>query len=197
MILGALWVLCMFISCTDLWKVAGYWNYLVWVHSIWPYLSKKNIHRLGSKWSIILNAHIVLGIWPIIIRRSWKWNLIIIAWAITVILAVRKAVLSWIPLKGPEEVETPYDLTSKAAWGCVNSKDSPRRCHGVLVIIREVQFMVRWTEREARILLWESTALKVVPSHSEIIMVQTDVGCLPARAGRISIFVKRGRQWLV
>lgn len=66
---------------------------------------------------------------------------------------VRKAVLFWIPLKGPEEVETPYDLTSKAAWGCVDSKDSPRRCHRVLLIIREIQFMVRWTKREPRILL--------------------------------------------
>lgn len=41
-------------------------------------------------------------------------------------------------MKGPEETETPYDLTSKAAWGCVDSKDSPGRCHGVLLIIREI-----------------------------------------------------------
>lgn len=44
----------------------------------------------------------------------------------TVKLAIRKAVLPWIPSKGPEEVETPCDLTSRAAQGSVDSKESRR-----------------------------------------------------------------------
>lgn len=92
-----------------------------------PDCKRKNIHWIGSKWSIISNAHVVLGIWSITIQWSLTSNLIITPLPVTIKLAIRKAVLPWIPFQGPEEVETQCDLTSKAAWGCVNSKDSHRK----------------------------------------------------------------------
>lgn len=70
------------------------------------------------------------------------------------------------------------------------------KCLWVLIIIREIQLL---ESREVKMgQKWNtgscdarSLALKVVPSHSEIIEVQTDAGCLPEGGGRVSIFVKR------
>lgn len=85
---------------------------------------------MGSKWSIILNTGAPLGIRSITTQSPLMWSLIITPLAPAIKLAIRKAVVPWIPSKGPEDVETQCDLTSRAARGCVDSED----CHGEMPV---------------------------------------------------------------
>jgi hypothetical protein len=85
------------------------------------------------------------------------------------------------PLEQLREVWTPRRAVEKCLW--------------VLIIIRELQLLESRAVKTGQ--KWNiescdarSPAFKVVPSHSERIMVQTDAGCLPIQVRRISIFVK-------
>lgn len=97
----------------------------------------------------------------------------------------QKAVLSWMPSKGTELVEIqrwPH------LWGGLRVctlGTAMKKCPCVLITIRQIQLLFwrrtwwagqKWNIKscDARSISW-----KVVPSHSEIIVIQANVGCLP------------------
>lgn len=141
-----------------------------------------------------------VGIRPFEIQEYCFGSLIITALATPVKSSIRQLVLD--PIQGnwargdPKVISPPRQPT---VW---TLSTAMQECPCVLVIIRQTQLLeTKWWGRQK----WNiesydarSISLKVVPSHSEIIIVQENVGCLPVCKQEEFLFLLcSGRQWLV